>query len=230
MPEAAPTIGVAGLGRLGTAVLDRARRQGLRVVLRASRTGWQADAVPDVLVDASAPAAGEQVRDYCLRHGVALVECVSDLDARQWSALAELAAVVPVVRATNLTVGHYVQSRLVRCVAALPEPVRAPASVWERHPATKAHRPSATAVALGRTWTDGSGAEPSDISSQRSGLPVSEHEVLWTWQAETLALRHSVGSLAAAAAGAVTAVCWAHGRPAGMASMDAVYDDLMGIR
>jgi 4-hydroxy-tetrahydrodipicolinate reductase len=227
MPEAAPLIGVAGLGRLGSAVLDCAQRHGLRVVLKATRTGWQADAVPDVLVDASAPTAHEQVRDYCRRNGVALVECVSDLDARQWAALDDLATVVPVVRATNLTVGHYVQNRLVRCVAALPESFRAPVSVWERHPATKAHRPSATAVSLGRTWTDGSGVEPSEISSRRSGLPVSEHEVMWTWQAETVALRHSVGSLLAAATGAVTAVCWAHGRPAGMVSMDAVYDDLI---
>ncbi len=229
---AGPLIGVVGLGRLGTAVADRARQQGLAVVLRATRERWQADRVPDVVVDASAPGAHERVRDYCRDTGAALVECVSDLDDGQWAALEELARQVPVVRATNLAVGHHVQRLLVRYVAALPAWCRAPAGVWERHPVTKAHRPSATAVSLAGLWHEASGAEVADISSQRGGLPVSDHEVQWTWPGETLALRHSVGSLLAAANGALHAVGWAHGqtsRPAAprMVSMNAVYDDLI---
>ncbi|MFE7108573.1 dihydrodipicolinate reductase C-terminal domain-containing protein [Streptomyces sp. NPDC057575] len=226
MSDAGPSVGVIGTGRLGTAVADHARAQGLRVVLTASRRGWRADGTPDVVVDAGGPAGHEEVRAYCGRNKAALIECVSNLDTRQWDALAELARSVPVVRAANLALGHYLQARLLREVAALPEPLRPLAGIAERHPVTKAHRPSATAQALAGLWGEVSGVAPCDVSSQRSGLPVSEHEVTWTWPAETLTLRHQVGSLEAAADGAVIAVRWAHRRPVGMFSMDAVYDDL----
>ena len=228
----APAIGVVGLGRLGTAVAERARHLGLPVVLRATREEWRADRKPDVLVDTSAPDAHERVVTYCRDTGTALVECVSNLTDAQWAALEDLASRVLVVRATNLAVGHHVQQLLVRYVAGLPAWCRAPAGVWERHPVTKAHRPSATAVALAGVWRETSGAEVTDISSQRGGLPVSDHEVQWTWQGETLTLRHSVGSLLAAADGALHAVRWAHGRAARTeaprtVTMTTVYDDLI---
>lgn len=226
-PEPGPSLGVIGTGRLGTAVAGHARAEGLCVVLTGARHGWKAEGTPDVVIDASGPGAQDEVREYCERNRTALIECVSNLDDRQWAELNALARTVSVVRAANLSLGHYLQTRLLREVAALPEALRPRASVRERHPVAKAHRPSATAVELGRTWSALSGGEPDDISSLRSGLPVSDHEVMWTWQAETLSLCHSVGSLEAAAVGAVTAARWVHRRKAGMESMDAVYDDLL---
>lgn len=227
MPDQRPLIGIVGLGRLGSAVAERCGHHGLPVTLRASRgTGWRVDTVPDVLIDASAPAAHERVVEYCGEHGVALVECVSNLSSAQWSRIAELATHVPIVRATNLTIGNYVQSLLVRYVGSLAS-FHYPASVWERHPATKAHRPSATAVELARTWTEQTNTEPTEISSQRCGLPVSEHEFMWTLSAETLTLRHSVTSFAAAADGAIAAARSLPGREAGLVGMHAVYDDLL---
>jgi 4-hydroxy-tetrahydrodipicolinate reductase len=229
MPE--PLVGVVGRGRLGRAVLEGCAEQGLPVVLTASTDGWMADAVPDVLIDASAPAAQDAVLKYCQTNEVALIECVSDVDAEQWTDLEDLAAIVPVLRATNLAVGHFLQSRLVEHLAAFPlrHPFVPETSVWERHPATKAHRPSATAVALADTWVTATGTAPVDVSSLRSGLAVSEHEITWTWGAETLSLRHGVGSFAAAAQGAVAAVRWLHGREPGLVGTRDLYEDLMGM-
>jgi 4-hydroxy-tetrahydrodipicolinate reductase len=224
------TVGVVGLGRLGRAILDRCAEQGHPVVLTASaRTGWRIDAVPDVLVDASAPGATDEVRGYCLRHRLPLVECVSNLDGTQWTLLGELARHVPVVRATNLAVGHYAQSRMVQCLAALglPAALAPVTSVFEQHPRSKAHRPSATAVELARVWAAGAGADVDSVCSQRAGLPVSEHEIMWTWEAEMVSLRHSVRSPAAAAGGALAAVRWVSGRGPGLADMRAVFDDLV---
>jgi 4-hydroxy-tetrahydrodipicolinate reductase len=213
-------------------VLASAGRFGLPVAFAASRqAGWPASRVPDVVVDASAPAAFPAVADYCAQHGCALVECVSNLDDRQLDELAVLAKAVPVVRAVNLAFGHHLQRRVVRYLSGLPLAAvsGATAAVWERHPVTKAHRPSATAVDLAREWERGSGVEVGDISSRRDGLPVSEHEVALTWPNETLAVHHHVNAMAAAAAGAVTAVRWVVGREPGLVSMADVYDDLLGI-
>lgn len=227
-----PGVGVVGLGRLGNAVVGAAARLGVPVVFAASRqAGWPDNGVADVVVDASAPDAAHTVFDYCERHGSALVECVSNLTDEHLDRLAVLAKVVPVVRATNLALGHHLQRRVVRYLATLSRSAvgEATAAVWERHPATKAHRPSATACELARVWAEGGGAEIGEVSSRRDGLPVSEHEVTVTWPAETLAVRHVVGSLSAAASGAVTAARWIAGRGPELVSMDRIYDELLGI-
>jgi 4-hydroxy-tetrahydrodipicolinate reductase len=230
MADARPSVGVVGLGRLGRAVVDACAGAGLPVALTACRrSGWRVDAVPDVIVDASGPEALTEVRDYCAANRVALVECVSNLDARQWELLACLARHVPVVRATNLAVGHYLQTALVRRAAELVArgPFAPAAGVRERHPVTKAHRPSATAVKLADCWNAVADVEVTEICAQRSGLPVSDHEVSLTWGAETLTVGHSVGSFAAAADGAVAAARWVTGRPPGVLTVHAMYDELM---
>ena len=224
---------MVGLGKLGRGVIEACEREGGLVLLTASRAGgWRVDGVPEVIVDASGPSAHEDVVRYCRDHGTALIECVSNLAPEQLAALATLAELVPVVRATNLTLGHYLQARLLACCAATgvtagdagPDPVET--SVHERHPAAKAHRPSATAAKLAGLWRAATGTGVVEVSSRRAGGPVSDHEVLWSWPAESLLLRHSVTRIDAAAAGALAAARWTAGRGPGPAQMDDVYDDL----
>jgi len=229
------TVGIVGTGRLGRSVAEACARAGVPVVLTADRRGRRGDAVPTVLVDASAAGAADQVHDYCAEHRVALVECVSDLTSSQWSRLERLAAQVAVVRAPNLAVGNYLQSRLAAHLAELQSRLAgagilaatAETSVAERHPTTKAHRPSATAVALAEGWERAAGTPVADVASERGGLPVSDHQLLWSWPAETLLLRHSVQALDAAAGGALAAARWAAGQPAGLYLLHSVFDDLI---
>ncbi|MGW4112427.1 dihydrodipicolinate reductase C-terminal domain-containing protein [Actinosynnema sp. NPDC004786] len=227
MRDGLPRVGVVGAGRLGGAVLRRCRDLGLPVAWQASGGGRHGDGVADVVVDAAAPAAHDLVVAYCRDHGAALVECVSNLADAQWAALADLATAVPVLRATNLAVGHHLQRRLITHLAAIL-PAQPQTSVWERHPTTKAHRPSATAVALAREWSAATGHEPDDLSSTRTGLPVSEHEITWTWESETLSVRHHVGSFDAAATGAARAAVWLSAREPGLYDTQEMYDDLIG--
>ncbi|QUQ63946.1 dihydrodipicolinate reductase C-terminal domain-containing protein [Kutzneria sp. CA-103260] len=212
------SAGVIGAtGRLGQAIRRSLERDGIRVVLTASRSaGWHGAKTPDVLVDASGPDAWDEVAAYCRRNRTPLVACVSNVDPRDVAGLAEQ---VPVLFATNLSLGHHVQRQLVARLAELVGHT-GQATVWERHPSTKAHRPSATAVRLAEEW----GGPVGEIASRRSGLPVSEHELTVTLAGETVSVRHEVGDLAAAAAGAVLAARWLPGRPAGRYSMSAVYE------
>ncbi|QKW53977.1 dihydrodipicolinate reductase C-terminal domain-containing protein [Streptomyces buecherae] len=232
MPEAptsgGPTIGIVGRGRLGSAVRAACQASGTRVTLTAShRGGWSVDAVPDVLVDASAPEAHPDVLDYCATHRLPLVACVSNLSDTQWKALEELAEGIPVVRATNLSFAHYLQVRIAEFTAAhATGRFDATTTVRERHPLGKAHRPSATALALADTWHRASGRAVADIADERAGLPVSEHEVTHTWDGEALHVRHHVGSWAVPARGALAAADWARTAAPGLVTMRTVYDDL----
>jgi 4-hydroxy-tetrahydrodipicolinate reductase len=233
--ERTPSIGIVGLGRLGRAVIDACAEQRLAVVLSASRMQWRVDSVPDVIVDASAAPAQQRVHSYCEQNGVALVECVSDLSCQQWAVLAALARRVPVIRATNLTFGHYLHVRLLRYLASLhrcsprswSDPPFNAVSIWERHPTTKAHRPSATATQMAAGWEELTGVPVTDVASLRAGLPVSEHELILSLASETLSVRHTVGSYAAAAAGAVTACRWVCSQPPGLTDMYAVFSDAL---
>ncbi|MEE1782270.1 dihydrodipicolinate reductase C-terminal domain-containing protein [Streptomyces sp. SP17BM10] len=232
VPEAAahprPTIGIVGLGRLGSALRSLCEAEGTRVTLTASRRGgWSAEDVPDVLVDASAPDAHTDVLDYCATRRVPLVACVSNLTDAQGKALAELAGTVPVVRATNLAFGHYLQARIAELTAALATGrFEATTTVRERHPLGKAHRPSATALALARTWENAGGRAVADISDERAGLPVSEHELTHTWDGEALHVRHHVADWTVPARGALAAAAWARTAPPGLVTMRTVFDDL----
>lgn len=230
--DAVRCVGVVGLGRLGRAVVQAGRDQGLRMVTIGRWGEWPLGARgPSVVVDASSPSAQPALLDYCKRQGSALVECVSSLDAGQWEALRALADEVPVIRATNLSMGHHLQGEAVRLIGKLlgaAQQVLPEAAVWERHPAMKAHRPSASALHLADIWRETTGHETESIDSQRAGMPVSDHEVLLTWQAESLTVRHSVGSLAAAASGALAAVRWADGRAPGLTDIRTVFDEIIG--
>ncbi len=227
---------MVGLGRLGAAVLRRCAEEGVAaLILDSRRPGtWPAPGGAvlgprDVVVDCSAPQATRAVLDLCAASGAALVECVSNLDADGSRGCADLAATRPVVLATNLSLGNYLQHQALLRVTdllaalgvALPE-----ATVLERHPTTKAHRPSATAAALGALWEGRTGQPPADVASLRAGAPVSEHGVRLTWAGQELHLAHDVRSLDAAAEGAVLLARWAAGRPPGLHPAHAAYDEL----
>lgn len=232
-PAAALTIGVVGLGRLGTAVAAACADHSLPVRLTATRTGgWSARSVPAVLVDASGRDGAGAAIGYAERHRLPLVECVSDLDDDQEAALAGLAELTPVVRAVNLTVGNYLQTRLVSQLALLDAGLAkaglsGQAGLLERHPTSKAHRPSATATALAGTWEQHASRPAADVASLRAGPAVSDHDLLWSRGGESLLLRHAVTSLDACAAGVIAAVRWAAQAPPGRYSMHQVFDSIL---
>ncbi len=235
MPEL--IIGVVGLGRLGGALVRLCAEEKLKVQRFGSRRPeeWAGLPAPDVLVDCSAPPAVHQVIDLSGRLRVPLVECVSDLGDDHCARLAELAGQVPVVRATNLSLGNYLLTRAVGDVARvlrvmeragitgiMPE-----AAVLERHPVTKAHRPSSTAAALAAHWTRSTGSAVCDVASLRAGRTVSDHEIRLTWEEQGLTIRHEVHSPAAAASGAVGVATWAVRQAPGLYDVHAVFDDLL---
>jgi len=216
-------VGLVGAtGRLGSAVGALLREREIPVVLRANREGWHATGTPSVVIDTSSPDCVERTVALCRESGAALVYAVSHLaDA---SPLTELAEHVPVVRATNLSLGHWLQLRLLAAAAtwcAEPPVV----SVRERHPAHKTDRPSSSALELARHWAAAAGTEVTEVTAIRAGHAVSDHVVQLDFAGESLVLGHDVRDRVAAARGALTAVEWLRTAPAGLHTMSDVFDD-----
>ncbi|MDT7788265.1 MAG: 4-hydroxy-tetrahydrodipicolinate reductase [Pseudonocardiales bacterium] len=226
-----PSLGIFGAsGRLGTALRALCAERGVPVVLEATSSGVVRHADPAVVVCAAHREALGQVVRLCQDTGAALVQCTSGLDPADLEHLRELGRTRPVVLAPNLTLGHWLQLRVVRMLAELtggtsPAPQ---ASVDERHPTTKAHRPSTTAEVLARSWRQRAGTTVSEVVSLRTGLPVSEHTLRLTFAGESLAVHHDVRDLRAAASGALLAANWVVKAPNGLHSMDDLYHDALG--
>lgn len=226
-------IGIVGAsGRLGSRLVAACADRGVPVVLTATRTTWEdvPGTPPTVVIDASRGAVLPLTAAYCQRAGAALIACASDLDSEGIDAARALSAQVPVVQATNLSIGHWLQNRLTRSAASimrrLPDPPVA--SVLERHTAAKRDRPSASARALAATWETASGeGEVTEVVSYRAGLAVSEHTLDLTFPCETVSLRHDVRDLGAAVFGALAAADWAHDAPVGFYLINDLFDRLL---
>jgi len=222
------SLGVIGAGgRLGTRIVGLARERGVALpVLASRRAGWAIERRPDVVIDASHRTALPEVVAYCEREAVALVCATSGLDAADVHALTELAHSVPVVRATNLSFGHYLQTQAVAAIASClarhrDRGDRVEVRVVDRHPAHKQDRPSATALRLAELCRPDGGA--AIIESLRHGAPVSAHHVGWTFEGEELIVEHGVSDRGGAAAGALLAAGWLVGRAPGLFEMSDVY-------
>ncbi|MEO6500492.1 MAG: dihydrodipicolinate reductase C-terminal domain-containing protein [Jatrophihabitantaceae bacterium] len=224
-----PVIVVGGQGRLGSAVTAECRHRGIVAQGKQAAEPWPPALPRTVVLDAGGPDGLPATVAYCRRNAVGLVYAVSGLDDAGRTALQRLAGDVPVVLATNLSLGHWLQARigrwLARTVSELGETVEA--SVWERHTRAKQHRPSSSAVELARDWAAGAGRPVPEIVSLRSGHPVSEHALQLDWAHESLTVHHDVRDLRAAAAGAMLALAHVAGAGPGLTRFDAVLDQML---
>ena len=164
------------------------------------------------------------------RWQASLIYCVSVVPPEHRRLLHQLAERLPVVLATNLSPGHWLQVKLTRQLATLVKQcdLAATAAVYERHPVTKRDRPSASAAQLAQAWQEHAPAAASEVVSLRHGPAVSDHRVQLDLMGESLCIAHQVSNLSAAAAGGLLLAARAHELPAGFVTSDEVFDDLFG--
>jgi 4-hydroxy-tetrahydrodipicolinate reductase len=169
----------------------------------------------DVAVDFSLPEGFDRILAASVSRSAGLVSGTTGLSELQREALTAASAKIPVLWASNFSLGVAVLADLVeRAAQALP---RWNCDVLEAHHIHKKDAPSGTALTLGDAAST-AGHEVS-YSSIRAGDIVGEHTVQFSGTGERLELIHRATSRDVFAHGALTAAAWLVGRAAGTYTM-----------
>jgi len=262
------TVGIAGAaGRMGRALVRAvAERPDLRLARAWERDGHPAagqdagtlagidplgvvlSVRPDpagcqAIIDFTAPAATAALVPRAAEAGSALVVGTTGLAPAQIEVLRTASARVPVIYATNFSVGVNLLWQLARLTAAaLGESFDA--EIIEAHHNQKQDAPSGTAVTLYEEICRGRGLDPAvaarhgrqgqvgprtrgevGMHAVRGGDIVGDHTVLFAGPGERLELKHQAHTRDTFAKGAARAAAWLAGRPAGWYRMA----DVLGL-
>ena len=190
----------------------------------AGAAGWSADLASvvqkgDVVVDFSSADGVRVAAAVCAAKGAALVTGSTGLGEADGTLLREAAKKVPVLRASNFSLG--VAALRVALRAALAAvPASWDVEIVERHHRLKKDSPSGTALTLAadvraaRGWPDSAvrngregmaGPRPAaelGVHAVRGGTWVGDHQVLLAGEGEWLELRHIAQDRSAFAQGA----------------------------
>ena len=216
-------------GRMGQALLRLSQESphGVNVVAAVRRQvseGTRVDGIPyypssaladlpdfDVAIDFSLPEGFDAMLALCVQRGAALVSGTTGLSANQQAALQVAAQKIPLVWATNFSLGVAVLTDLVQRAAHL-------LNTWdcdivEAHHTRKLDAPSGTALTLGEA-AQTAGVQP-HYASLRAGDIVGEHLVQFTGQGERIELVHRATNRDIFARGALHVAAQLAQRPAG---------------
>lgn len=214
-------------GRMGRALLRlSAEDDACKVIAAVARRVEQrvVDGVPqfaaselhgvpafDVAIDFSLPEAFDPVLALCVERGACLVSGTTGLSEPQREAMATAGRRIPLLWASNFSLGVAVLDELVeRAAAALPG---WDCDIVEVHHLNKKDAPSGTALTLGSAAERG-GARPS-YASLRAGDIIGEHTVQFATAGERIELVHRAGSRDIFARGALHAAVRLAGREPG---------------
>ncbi len=171
------------------------------------------DAVPDfdVAIDFSLPVAFDGILALCAKRRAAFVSGTTGLASQQRAVLQAASAQIPVLWASNFSLGVAVLEDLVeRAAQAL---AGWDCDIVESHHTRKLDAPSGTALTLGAAAGRG-GADPR-YASLRAGDIVGEHLVQFAGQGERIELVHRATSRDIFARGALHAAARLAGRDPG---------------
>ncbi len=165
----------------------------------------------DVVIDFSLPEGFDSILSLCAQRGAALVSGTTGLSDSQRQALAEASARIPLVWASNFSLGVAVLTELTeRAAKAL---AGWDCDIVESHHTQKKDAPSGTALTLGQAAST-AGAEV-HYSSLRAGDIVGEHTVQFAGLGERIELIHRATNRDIFARGALHAARRLVGKPAG---------------
>ncbi len=198
----------------------------------------------DVAVDFSQPQAAGNTVDYCVKNNTALVLGTTGLPAEQIEKVKAAAAKIPVVYATNMSVGMNVLFALVGKTASMLGDDY-DTEIIEQHHRFKKDAPSGSALTLAENICKATGKEfPACLTHGRNGKDALRqkgtigmhavragditgiHSVVFSSLGETVTLNHTAHSRDTFARGALRAAQWLIGKKPGLYSMA----DVLGLK
>ncbi len=209
-------------GRMGQTVIRLAKEAGIEVAAAIDVIDGPGivRALPgkvDALVDFSLPDGALARLEECVKTGTPAVVCTTGFTDEQRARITEAGKRIPVVFASNTSVGVNTLFRIV------PEIARALGSdydidVSETHHRFKKDAPSGTAKTLAERIAEATGRSPI-VHAVRSGDVVGEHRVIFGTLGETVEILHRAHSREVFARGALEAARWVAKAKPGLYSM-----------
>jgi 4-hydroxy-tetrahydrodipicolinate reductase len=177
----------------------------------------------DVAIDFSQANSIDEIGRAASQHGRSIVIGTTGHSQQQRKIIEETARLVPIVLASNFSVGVNVLFWLTQKAAKLLGSDFNP-EIVETHHKMKKDAPSGTAKTLAELLKAVRKSEI-PIQSIREGNVVGEHSVIFTGPAERLELIHHAASRDIFASGALRAAKWIINKPPGLYSMQ----DVLGL-
>ena len=174
----------------------------------------------DVLVDFTLPEAVDTHLDYVAKYKKALVLGTTGLSDAQKNKVEEIARIVPVVFTPNMSVGVNVLFSILPEIAQKLGPDYS-VEIVEAHHKAKKDAPSGTAKKLAEVVTQVT-KKNVPIHSIRLGDIFGDHEIVFCGNSERIQIKHQAHSRDLFVVGALKAVKWIFGKPAGLYSMQDV--------
>lgn len=217
---------IGAKGRMGQTIIDLAKNEpNIDIVSQCDLGDAIEPALKDcaVAIDFSNAGAIDEVCSAASKSKTALVIGTTGHSTEQRQSIDDAAKSLPIVFASNFSVGVNTLFALTRRAAEILGEDFAP-EITETHHTRKKDAPSGTAKTLGEILND-AGKSNVPIQSIREGDVVGDHKVLFVGPNEQLELTHRAGSREIFARGALRAVEWVVGKPAGLYSMQ----DVLGL-
>jgi 4-hydroxy-tetrahydrodipicolinate reductase len=198
----------------------------------------------DVAIDFSLPEGADRTIDYCLKNNIALVLGTTGLNEKQRQKMKSASEKIPILYATNMSVGMNVLFALVGKIASMLGPDY-DIEIIEQHHRFKKDAPSGTALTLAENICNQTGREfPGSITYGRSGKEAQRqkgtigihavragditgiHSVIFGALGETVTINHCANSRDTLVRGALRAATWIVGKEPGLYSIK----DVLGIQ
>lgn len=229
-------------GRMGRKLCELAQGAGLEVVAKVDvAEGFDRDwpEGTEGVIDFSHHSALPAAISKAAEQGLAYVIGTTGVTAEEQAVVDEATKRIPVVQSGNYSLGVNLLLALVKQAAQTLGP-EYDIEVVEMHHRHKKDAPSGTALMLAKSANEGrasigaaanrfiygregdTGERPVGeiaIHALRGGSVVGDHTVMFAGELERVELTHKAQDRAAFAAGALKAMVWAKGRPAGMYTM-----------
>ena len=177
----------------------------------------------DVAIDFSHADSIDEICRAALHHGKALVIGTTGHSQQQRKTIENTAHSVPIVLASNSSVGVNVLLWLTQEAAELLGSDFNP-EIVETHHKMKKDAPSGTAKTLAETLKAVRNSEI-PIQSIREGDVVGEHTIIFSGPGESLELTHRAANRGIFAGGALRAAKWIINKPPGLYTMQ----DVLGL-
>lgn len=198
----------------------------------------------DVLIDFTIASATVANMEVCATSGTAMVIGTTGLSANEQARLTEISGSLPVVFASNYSVGVNATFQLVEMAARIFGDT-VDVEIVESHHRHKVDAPSGTAITLGERAARGLGRDLDKVAVHgrqgqtnardretigfhaiRGGEIVGEHTVMFISGGERLEITHRAQSRANFAEGALRAAAWVNGQSPGLYDMS----DVLGLK